>query len=290
VAMMSMTVLGVVQYVQYDLEETISLEKASRARQLAGAGVAIGLHPLVNRGDPLLNQTLRAPDEKFEVHLHSEGGRLNINTIVQSQKWQVLHDLCSVWGMQETDTAKVVSDFQTWTKPDKWEELESAQTGVREIVAPGQAASPLSPHLFRSLAEMLMVPGINLMAAAKPDWQDYFTVWSDGKLDMTEAPADLIMAVCGVGSMQAQRFVNVRLGPDGRAGTDDDVIFHDMEQVRQALGMPQAAFEKIQDLVSLQDSVTRIESMGSIGTYQQKVIVVCRRNSNPPVYFLWQEQ
>jgi hypothetical protein len=106
---------------------------------------------------------------------------------------------------------------------------------------------------------------------------------------MNEAPADLITAVCGVGEAQALRFVNVRLGPDGKPDTEDDVIFQDMDQVRQALGMSNGDFEKIQGRLSLQDSVTRIESNGIVGTYQRKIMAVVRRASTPPVYFLWQE-
>jgi len=296
VAMMAMTVLGVVEYVHYDLEETASLKKEFRVRQLAESGVAIGLHPLEKRGDSLLVHTF-GPGESFEVYLRSEGGRININTIVQSGQWKTLHDLCTVWGIRETDAVNIVKDFETWTKLVKWQELVSGQNAVtgsaRPALIPGFAIAGQTGtavrHKFESVEEMLLIPGMKLLADAKPDWRNFFTIWSDGKLDMNEAPADLISAVCGVGEVQALRFVNARLGPDGKPDTLDDVNFQDMEQIRQALGMSKDDFEKIQGQISLQDSVTRIESNGILGNYQRKIMVVVRRNSSPPVYLQWQE-
>jgi len=288
-AMMSITVMGVVEYVHYDLEETTSMEKNSRTRQLAEAGVAIGMHPLMKKGEGLLNQVF-APGESFEVHLRSEGGRLNINMIVQKAQWQILHNLFVIWGLTESDAAKVTEAFKTWTNADKWQELVSSQNGNTITVVAGQPGTQLPPHQFQSLEEMRLIPGVEVLAGAKPDWMNNFTVWSDGPLDVNEAPSDLIMAVSGVGEVQAQRLIKIRLGPDGKPDTDDDFIFQSMDQVQQALGLSPNDFANIQNRISLQDSVTRIESMGSIGTYQQRVIVVCRRNSNPPVYFLWQEQ
>ena len=288
VAMMAMTVLGVVEYVHYDLEETASLEKEFRVRQLAEAGVAIGLHPMEKRGDSLLFQTL-APGERFEVYIRSEGGRVNINTIVQTGQWKILHDLCVVWGIRETDAVNVANDFEKWTKADKWQELATAQNGVKGFVVAGKTGTQPPPHKFESIEEMLLIPGMKLVADAKPDWRNVFTIWSDGKLDMNEASADLIKGVCGVGGAQALRFVNTRLGPDGKPDTLDDFNFQDMEQVRQALGMSKDDFEKIQGLISLQDSVTRIESNGILGNYRRKIMVVARRNTSPPVYLQWQE-
>lgn len=289
VAMMSMTVLGVVEYVHYDLEETTSLEKDFRVRQLAEAGVAIGMHPLITKRDSLLSQTM-TPDEKFQVYLRSEGSRLNINTIVQGQQWQILHDLCVVWGLKESDAADVASDFQTWTQAEKWAELTASQSRVSGFVVTSHQQGTLLPsHVFQSIEEMLLIPGMKLLAGAQPEWRNYFTIWSDGGLDMNEASADLIAAVCGIGEAEAQRFVNVRLGPDGKADTEDDVIYQNMDQVRQSLGMSANDFQRIQGRLSLQDSVTRIESNGIVGTYQRKIMVVVRRASTPPVYLQWQE-
>ncbi|MGB8354953.1 MAG: hypothetical protein WCD79_13745, partial [Chthoniobacteraceae bacterium] len=200
ITMMSVTVLGVVEYVHYDLEETTTLEKNFRARQLAEAGLAIGLHPLIKRGDKLLIQTIRS-GESFEAHVSSEGARLNINTIIQTAQWQILHNLFVAWGLKESDAVQVADAFQTWTRADKWLELAPTQTGTAGLVVTGQPGAQLAQHLFGSIEEMPLIPGFEMVEAAKPDWKNYFTVWSDGPLDMNEAPWDLIQAVCGVGEV-----------------------------------------------------------------------------------------
>ena len=135
-----------------------------------------------------------------------------------------------------------------------------------------------------------MVPGMDSVADAKPDWRNYFTIWSDGGLDLNEAPADLIEAVCDVGMMRAEEFVKARLGPDGKPDTDDDLIFKDMEQVRALLGMSQQEFAGDSKPVKFARFLTiRIESTGSFGTYQRNITAVVRRNSSPPIFLQWQE-
>jgi type II secretory pathway component PulK len=292
IMVMSFCVLGLVAYVYSNLDDTTTLAKDARAFQLAQSGIAIGMHPLVSRRDPVLRQVI-APGEEVQVHLRSEGGRLNINTIVQNQNWTVLQSLFTQWGMKEDDVLKVLNSFQEWAKP---------MSATGQAMAPGQAAVPVvagvtgtgqiqvqTVRLFQSVDEMLTIPGMDLVAGAKPDWRNYFTIWSDGGLDMNEAPADLIDAVCGVGMRSAQNFVKTRLGPDGKPDTDDDLILKDMEQVRSLLGMSEQEFALIQGQLSLQDSTVRIESTGSFGGYQRNITAVVRRNASPPIFLQWQE-
>ena len=90
--------------------------KDARAYQLAESGIAIGMHPLVTRRDPVLSQVI-APGERVDVHLRSEGGRLNINALVQNKNWAVLQNLFVQWGLQETDVVNLINSFQDWTMP-----------------------------------------------------------------------------------------------------------------------------------------------------------------------------
>jgi type II secretory pathway component PulK len=293
VALMSITVLGIVEFVHHDMEETTSLEKDSRARQLAEAGIAVGLHPMVVRSDDVLKQSV-APGEAYEVHLSSEGARLNINSVVQAGQFLILRALLKAWDFTDGEADTVTDSFKEWTKRDKWEELVGKVQGFPVAGQTGTARVILSPHQlrhqFKSIDEMLLIPNMKSVAARKPDWRDYFTIWSEGRLDVNDARAELIEAVCGVTYATAQRFVNNRLGADGKPDTDDDVIFDNMEKVRQALGMGQQDFGLIAPLLTLKDSALRVESTGKLGDYQRKITVITRRNTNPPAYLQWQEQ
>lgn len=281
VAVMSICVLGLIGYLYSDLDETTALKYDSRARQLAESGVAVALNPGVAREDPVLKETL-APGEGFEVALRSEGGRLNINTIIQKKDWVALQNLFEEWGMQAADIANLIHEFQGGDGLDL--------LGPNVVPAPNQTGNKMRfIRQFQSVDDMLSVPGMELVAQARPDWRDYFTVLSDGPLDVNDAPASLIAAVTGVGGEQAGQFVNVRNGPDGLPGTQDDIVFKDLDQVRSLLGMSREIFAGIEGLLSVQDSAMRIESTGSLGTYRRKITVVARRNVSPPVFLLWQE-
>jgi type II secretory pathway component PulK len=271
------------------------LEKNSRALQLAETGLAIGLHPLIQRNDPLLTGNI-GHGEGYQVKLRSEGGRLNINSLIRNQRWQILQNLFLVWKMNQIDAATVTKAIEEWTQPGLLNTGSSPtampvlQPAVSGTGTPPTAnTAPQIVRFFESVEQMLQVPEMKLVVRVKPDWQNYFTVWSSGQLDMNEAPADLISAVCGVSTVQAQRLVKARLGPDGIPDTDDDVIFQSMDQVRGLLGISPDVFESIQNQLSLQDSVVRLESTGTLDAYQRKISVVALRSNGQPVFFQWRE-
>ncbi|HWB59415.1 MAG TPA: hypothetical protein VG733_07985 [Chthoniobacteraceae bacterium] len=293
IAIMSICVLGLIGFLYSDLDETTALKNDMHARQLAGAGVAVGMHPSVSRGDPVLKQML-SDGEGFEVSLHSEGGRLNINNVLRNQQWSVLQNLFEEWGLPGDEIMSLTSAFKD--RATNSIQPNSLQTDIPQVADdPVVAVSGTNGvqsiiRLFSSVDEMSTVPGMNDVAQARPDWRDYFTVWSDGPLDLNDAPADLIAAVTGVGMERAQQFVDARVGPDAIRDTQDDLVFTDLNQVRSLLGMSQEEFAAIQGMVSIQDSTARIESTGIFGTYKRKITVVVRKNVTPPVYFLWQEK
>ena len=102
IAIRSICVLGLIGFLYSDLDETTALKNDLHARQLAGAGVAVGMHPAVSRGDPVLKQML-SDGEGFEVSLHSEGGRININNVLRNQQWSVLQNLFEQWHLAPGD-------------------------------------------------------------------------------------------------------------------------------------------------------------------------------------------
>lgn len=281
IAIMSICVLGLVQYLYHDLDETIALKKQARAGQLAQSGVAVAMDPLVEKRDSVLKQGFD-DGGKFTVLLRSEGGRLNINAIVQGGRWTVLQNLFLKWGMHAADVVTVVKSIEKWAHPLQ------AQPAL-----PNGTAQPPAQIVrqFRTVDEMLDVPGMELVAAMKPEWRNSFTVWSDGGLDVNEAPAELIEAVCDVGEERAEALVQTRLGPDGVEGTLDDKTFTDLEQVRLLLGMSKESFAAVVGSLSIKDSTARIESTGEANGVRHKITVVVKRVSSPgqPIYYLWRE-
>jgi general secretion pathway protein K len=140
------------------------------------------------------------------------------------------------------------------------------------------------------LDEVSLVMGFDLVVKAKPDWQDSFTLWSSGPLNVNEAPAALIAAVFDLDESRVDPMVNARNGPDGIAGTADDVPIQSMAQLQADLGLSDLQMQTLGNIVSLSDPCRRVESIGQAGQCQVKVSVVTQINASPPKYLLWSEQ
>jgi len=285
VSLMSLAVLGVVEFADLGFQESATRAKDFRALQLAESGVALGVHPQVRKTDSILQQDLGS-GESLAVKLKSEGARLNINYILANKQQQELFDLFQLWGVSSDDATHAVECLQDWVDADSEKRLNGAEQP--DYAAIGHPDYPPN-RPFQSVDEMELVIGMDAVIKAKPDWKDSFTVWSDGKLDLNEASAELIQVVCNVGSEQAENLVKRRLGSDGLPDTDDDYTFTSMGDVRSTLGVPESVFKNVENRVTLHSNYRRIESTGSLGTYSKTLVVVVRLNSNPIRYLAWIE-
>ncbi|HCN77918.1 MAG TPA: hypothetical protein DIT13_12085, partial [Verrucomicrobiales bacterium] len=70
--LMSVTVMGVVEYIRYSAEEAKLGAAEFYALHLAESGLAVGLHPEARRGDVVLKQKIGA-DSGFDVVINYEG-------------------------------------------------------------------------------------------------------------------------------------------------------------------------------------------------------------------------
>jgi len=285
IALMSFAVLGLVKFMEIGLTESASQSKNFRAMQLAESGLALGLHPQLEKEDSHLRQDLGS-SESFAVTLKSEGARLNINFLLLNNKRSDLIDLFQSWKVNDGEIYKLADHLMDWVDEDSLKRLNGAENeDYTKLGFPGYP--PNRP--FQSLEEMELVPGIEFLAEARPDWKEYFTVWGDGKLDVNEAPAELIAVVCQVGSLPAEMFVNRRLGSDGEKGTSDDFEYTEMAQVRSALGLSESLFKTVESRITLKSNYRRIVSVGRIGNYERSLAVVVQLNTNPVQYLTWIE-
>jgi DNA uptake protein ComE-like DNA-binding protein len=156
---------------------------------------------------------------------------------------------------------------------------------------PGQPQQVLQlGNQFQTVEEMSLVPEFKPIMEKQPDWAKAFTIWGDGKIDVNLADADMIALITGVSPAQASQFVKYRWGPDGIADTLDDRVYHTMDEVRAILGMSPPQFQLVQDLLSLNSAVDRIESTGIIAGYQRTIVVVANRTVTPLHYLSWEER
>jgi len=285
IALMSVTVLGLVGFTDLGLKEQAGKEKDFRAMQLSLSGIALGLHPEIERDDPVLEQKLNST-ESFSVRFKSEGGKLNLNTVLLAKQEDVLDRLFEQWGVKLRDRTVLVDSLMDWVDTDSVKRLDGFEQ--KDYQAKGlKGYAPNRP--FQNLNEVDLVRGIEALAKLKPDWKDYFTVWSDGLLDLNDASPDVIQAVCEVPSSAAESFSQGRLGPDGKADTRDDVQYEKMAQVRSLLGMSEEDFAPLEKTLTLKSDYRRIESTGRVSFYERKLTVVVQLNVTPVQYLTWIE-
>lgn len=285
IALMSITVMSTVQIIDLSLSESANQSKNFRALQLAESGLALGLHPNLKKTDSHLQQTLEF-GESFAVTFKSEGARLNINRLLINKNTTVLKDLFEQWGMKDLEASTLIDHLIDWVDSDDLMRLNGAENDeYKKLKLIGYPSN----EPFRSLEEMELVPGIELLTKAQPKWKESFTVWGDGKLDVNEAPVELIAAVCGVGTVAAESFVQRRLGSDGEIDTKDDFVYTEMNQVRAALGINETQFKTIENQLTAKSDYRRIISVGKIVSHQRSLAIVVRLNTNPVQYLSWIE-
>ncbi len=269
---MSVAVLGVVEYIHYNLDETQGLNLNFELRQIAQSGIAVAFSPQIEEGDPLLKANMGNDGGRFEVELHSETARLNINELLQTGNEEVLEKLFLTWKATSSESRMVVQALIRWT--------ERTGTSSKDY-ALGQEFT--SVEQMREVAEMAKIDKV------KPDWAEAFTTWGSGKIDVNDATPDILQAFFGIGERRAQSFVQSRLGPDKKEHTLDDQPYTDMKLLAGALGFTDKQFQPYAQRVSLETQLSRAESTAFLGERKRQIRVIFNRKAQPPVIYQWQE-
>lgn len=284
--LLGMAVFGVVEIVQMSVEHTTHSELALDARMLAASGVALGLSPQLLRDDPLLSQSPE-PGRSFKVKIQSEGARLNLNYVLLSGHREIIVNLLLSWKLPQDQANHVADCLYDWITPGSLRSLNGAKAD--DYAKAGLEQRPTGKP-FASLDEVDEVMGMDLVDKAKPDWQESFTLWSSGPLDVDEAPAELIAAVFTLNPERVAIFTNARNGRDGIPGTSDDMPVKDMAALQGQLGLNELLVKSLANQVSFHDPTRRVESVGQAQNTQVMISVVTRLQTSPPQYLLWSEQ
>jgi general secretion pathway protein K len=284
--LLAMAVFGVVEMVELSVEHTSHEELALEARGLSLSGLALGLNPQLLRDDPLLFQK-PATNRQFKVVIGSEGARLNLNYILVNKHLEILENLFTQWGLTIDQADHVADCLYDWVTPGDLKSLDGAKADDY-----ARASLPQRPTYqpFDSFDEMKLVMGMDLVEKVKSNWEDSFTIWSAGPLDVNEAPPELIAAVFSIDPKRVAFFTNARNGPDGIPGTSDDVPVANLQALQGQLGISNLAMQTLGSQVSFKDPNRRVESVGQAEGIQVMISVVARLNASPPTYFLWSEQ
>lgn len=279
VAILAMATMATLRVVSFDIEIATSKVHGSRAKQVAEMGIAIGSNPTVKRTDPLLHYFNEETGERYDVRIISEGGRFNINSIILREDKSLLRSIFIDWGL-DLDAAGAISDaLGDWVDADDDAALNGAEKEWYE--QQGRINQPFN-RPFYNLDEVRLVRGMDLVEAARPNWRDWFTIYSGGGLDVNDAEVELIAAAAEVNVDQAKVIIETVRGPDGIRDTDDDTPFQDAITALKLLGIDQESRPDIAARFSANDTTVRIESTGVAEGARRRVNVILRNRSGRP--------
>jgi general secretion pathway protein K len=283
--LLSLAVFAVVEIVELSVEHAAYENSALEARAQAASGIALGEESQLKRDDPVLTQQ----DEKgpgFQVTIESEGAKLNLNYLLLTGHRDVLVTLFTSWGMKMEAADHAAASLYDWVTPGDLPSLNGAK--AKDYEAAGLSQRP-SQQPFHSWDEVALVMGMDAVAAARPGWQSSFTLWSEGPLDVNQAPAELIAALFGTDAERVEFLVKTRDGRDGIPGTLDDVPLSP-ETLQAGLGLTDDQLKAMQSQIEFGSNVRRIESVGLAGGTHVKISVVTRLNVTPPQLLVWSER
>jgi type II secretory pathway component PulK len=279
IAVLGIATMAALRVISFDMEIASAQIHGSRARQVAEMGIALGSNPAVKRSDPILRQLSAESGEGFEVRIRSEGGRFNINAILLREDKALLRSIFEQWGL-ELDAAQEVADaLGDWIDADDNVALNGAE--AEEYEKAGRINQPFN-RPFYDISEVRLVRGMDMVEALRPDWREWFTVWSGGALDLNEAGAELIAAAAECRIEQAETIPETIRGADGERDTEDDVPFQNAAAALDLLGVDINGRPDIARRFTVNDATTRIESIGHAEGAKRKITVIVRNRTGKP--------
>lgn len=281
IAILGIACMAALRVISFDIEIASHKIHGSRARQYAEMGIAVGCNSVVKRTDPLLRQINGFTGEGYEAHVMAEGARFNINLLLLGKDTSFLSELFNQWGLQPEEAQALVAALTDWVNPDTGGcSLNGA--GRAQYEAMGCMNEPFN-HPFYNINEMRLVRGMDKIEALRPDWRNWFTVWSSGALDLNEASAELIAAAAECSVDQAQIIPQTVCGPDGIRDTLDDVPFKNVADALKLLGINSKSRPDLGQRFTIGDTTTRIESIGYAGGAKYKITVIVRNRTGQPI-------
>lgn len=286
-AVLALAVFSAVRVVYHDADVASAQVNGFEALQAAERGIAVAVNPVIERDDPLLSWSDGEKDISYRARITSEAARFNINVILLRKDKQLLTDIFTDWGMELFDAQSLVDCLTDWVDAGDLAELNGAEADWYE--EQGRPNHPFD-RPFYSLDEMRLVKGMHMLEEANPDWREWFTVWSNGKLDLNEAKPELIAAAAEVSIDQARDLVEHVLGPDRERDTEDDQRIQNLAEGLAMLGVSEFQRPVVEPRLTVEDTTTRIISDGRAGTVRRRITLILRSRTGQPAILSRKEE
>jgi hypothetical protein len=241
------------------------------------------MHPSVKAGSPLLRGSL-APNQSFEARISGESGRLNLNAIAaavianpNSPSRELLRKYLEVKGVDLNERDHMIDCLLDWIDPDNLVRLDGAEDD--------QGYKPPNGPL-KSLDEVKRIRGWEDFAS-QPDWDADFTLYSvnqgaqgqAAQIDVNSASRNVLLALPGFTEPAVDRLLQLRRGPDGAEGTEDDLQLT-AGDLQNVLGLRPDQFNQLAGLVAYESTVKRVISVGKSGSTTRTVCMILLKINN----------
>ena len=269
-----------------DIDSRLSLSsdgtRMLKAEAVACSGAEVALHPAVHPGSSNLRGELDN-GASYEARLTGEGGRLNLNWLVAGEdpdRMEILRRYLENKKIDLNERETMVDSLLDWVEPN---------TGLHHLNAPPESDDYHPAHsLLTRIEELKKVAGWSEFTNT-PGWEDEFTLNSSGPVDLAWASRDVLLALPGLTPEVVDRFLQLRQGPDGIDGTEDDMQLKGIDEARAVLGLSEEQFKQLNGLVGFKDPVLRVVSVGTAGKAKRTVQMVFRRVGIVPQLITWKE-
>jgi type II secretory pathway component PulK len=258
--------------------------RSLEAEAMACSGAEVALHPSVKPGSTVLHGSF-PPNQSYEARITGEAGRLNLNLLLGGgnpppQNVELLRKYLEVKGVDLNERDHMIDTLMDWIDPDNLVRLNGAEDdeGYKPSNAP-----------LKTIDELKRVQGWQEFTS-RANWDADFTIQStEPKININWASRDVLLALPGFTEGLADRFISLRRGPDDIEGTDDDVKFTNLQELQIALGFRPDQFNELANLLTVNDSVVRVVSVGKSGAVTRTVRMVILKQGNGIRLLSWKE-
>jgi len=273
---MSFAILGLMRLLNLNISTASTMERVSMVSSMALAGSTMGRNPDFPPTGRL--ERKKFPDgSELDIVAVSENSKLNINNLLESGDRDSLRSLFRLWNLTDVEADTALDCLFDYVEPGNTRRLNGAKAEqYRRAGRKGPTGKP-----FRSIEEMTSVLHFDLVTRRKEEWRDYFTIFGDGTLDLSTAPADLIKAVCRVGDSGARSIVH-------RRSTEGQEI-KDLDAARLAMGLTEKEFEGMRGRLAVGGKVRRVRSTATFANAKRTIEAIYRIDDNAATILEWKE-
>lgn len=267
------------------IESESLAERKFVARQMALNGIALGMNPDIEAGNPLLRDGNKET-EGHDVKITNEAAKINPNFWIQSGNRPIFNRLFANWGADLSQAEAAIDGLQDWIDGDDFLSLKGAERGEYERAGrPGYPANRPLKHIREMESIMNLAP----LLASKQGWQDAFTIWYSGKISIQHATQSTLVALADLTPIQCQSLIEVRAGLDGLEDTADDEKLESIEAVADFLGAGGRQRTALLEFFDTSGDMRRIESRGWCGGVSHKIVVIAPTGA-PGQIMSWEER